>query len=419
MANRNPFLAAFEKSLAGSESLQEARDLIASGAKSAVDRRTGLVTPKKLEEAHGLARQGSKGAPGLHDEFMVEHGGKMWNIAPNASPVVMMPSGKVVNWPKDRMHQIPDNATMLNKTEADIDRLIPRPRPGTEFSTKPLDVGQRSPVRSFPLALTESTLLGTAPAALATAAGGAGYYGLTGKNPIAGAYGASGQQPSFANVPLSPDYIASAANVAPADAVVQKAEDVVAPAAGGSSPRQLSNDQILELARKSITPDADAQDDSYGYTGPMGAYLQGSIDASRSAPSPAAPAPAPAPARAPLRNGIPQAGAPLPVRRPDSIGQLPGAKPASQEGFFSRIFGQDPYAGKTASQLMETANQNPDSAAAFFRADQALRKERPEMFEQKTDDTQQGAKRGGAINGRDAALHKALEIIHHMISRGR
>jgi hypothetical protein len=106
----------------------------------------------------------------------------------------------------------------------------------------------------------------------------------------------------------------------------------------------------------------------------------------------------------------------MPVRRPDAIGQLPGAQPAQQESLLSRIFSapKDPYAGMSSRQLMDVANRDPDNAAAFFRADKALQKEQPDMFKP------QAEKRGGSVGGgKDAALHKALEIIHHMITRGR
>ena len=52
---------------------------------------------------------------------------------------------------------------------------------------------------------------------------------------------------------------------------------------------------------------------------------------------------------------------------------------------------------------------SPESAADFFRADKALMAKRKE---------EEGRAAGGGVGGKpdkDAALHKALEIIHHMI----
>jgi hypothetical protein len=111
---------------------------------------------------------------------------------------------------------------------------------------------------------------------------------------------------------------------------------------------------------------------------------------------------------------------PLPVARPGMPNQnlTSDAKPVSEQGFFARNFNQDPYAGKSASQLMSAANQDPDNAAAFFRADKALQKERPDMFQSAPTEKRGGAIKGNAAPGKDAALHKALEIIHHLLTRG-
>jgi hypothetical protein len=90
----------------------------------------------------------------------------------------------------------------------------------------------------------------------------------------------------------------------------------------------------------------------------------------------------------------------------------------TSQPWYARFMPSDPYAGMSAAKLMERANANPDDAAAFFRADAALRKERPEMFEKKQEE---GMARGGAAGGghhKDAVVMKALEIIHHML-RGR
>jgi hypothetical protein len=60
-----------------------------------------------------------------------------------------------------------------------------------------------------------------------------------------------------------------------------------------------------------------------------------------------------------------------------------------------------------------------ESAADFFRADKALRAQRPEMFERQAEARGGAPKSSGGGGGKDAALHKALEIIHHMLVRGR
>ena len=62
---------------------------------------------------------------------------------------------------------------------------------------------------------------------------------------------------------------------------------------------------------------------------------------------------------------------------------------------------------------------SPDSAADFFRASKALKEQRPEMFDRQTEARGGAPKARSAAGGKDAALHKALEIIHHLLVRGR
>jgi hypothetical protein len=105
--------------------------------------------------------------------------------------------------------------------------------------------------------------------------------------------------------------------------------------------------------------------------------------------------------------------------------QAPAAPAKSESqpsggGLFSGLF-KDPYAGMSSAKLMEASAAKPDDAASFFRADAALRRERPEMFK----GNEEGMARGGAAEGgkggghhKDAVVMKALEIIHHML-RGR
>ena len=127
----------------------------------------------------------------------------------------------------------------------------------------------------------------------------------------------------------------------------------------------------------------------------------------------------------------PLENAPLPLRRPTFTSAAPAtgsattttsaARPAAPQpmrspvsreepSFLSRIFGgsQEPM---TREQLWAAANADPENKGAYFRAAQA-------------DINPPAEKRGGAIKsagsgGKDAALHKALEIIHHMLVRGR
>lgn len=111
---------------------------------------------------------------------------------------------------------------------------------------------------------------------------------------------------------------------------------------------------------------------------------------------------------------------PLPVRRPAKLDQT--AAPQQQGGFFSNLF-KDPYAGMSSQQLWSEYNKSQDPAM-FVRADKAMMAERAaadktaaeKAADKESADT--GKAKGGAVGGKDVAIHKALEIIHHLLTRG-
>jgi hypothetical protein len=89
----------------------------------------------------------------------------------------------------------------------------------------------------------------------------------------------------------------------------------------------------------------------------------------------------------------------------------------------SRLFGGPEYQS-TGDLVVKQGGQgvnfgSPESAADFFRADRELRKQRPEMFERQAEARGGAPKPVSGNGGKDAALHKALEIIHHLLTRGR
>lgn len=91
---------------------------------------------------------------------------------------------------------------------------------------------------------------------------------------------------------------------------------------------------------------------------------------------------------------------PMPPTRPSDL-------PREEPGILSRIFSGKDYQSNSRPVTEDgTVNWgNPDSAADFFRADKARM-------------AMEGKASGGGVSGKpdkDAALHKALEIIHHMI----
>ena len=83
--------------------------------------------------------------------------------------------------------------------------------------------------------------------------------------------------------------------------------------------------------------------------------------------------------------------APTPPRRSEPVRQTQAAAPSPQS-------------------LWEKYNET-GNAADFVRADRA-------MMEAKKAQEETGKAKGGSVNGKDAALHKALEIIHHLLTRG-
>jgi hypothetical protein len=122
------------------------------------------------------------------------------------------------------------------------------------------------------------------------------------------------------------------------------------------------------------------------------------------------------------QRSAPAARMPLPVRRPESLNAAPS------QGLLSRIFsGQDYQSSNALASDPRLAGQSAkvvqdgkvnwgdrDNAADFFRADAARM-----AMEKKAAEEGEGKAKGGAVAGKDAALHKALEIIHHLLTRGR
>jgi hypothetical protein len=108
----------------------------------------------------------------------------------------------------------------------------------------------------------------------------------------------------------------------------------------------------------------------------------------------------------------PRAAAPMPlsVRRPAELDAAP------QQGFLGRMFSGDDYQSNNQRVVKDNAVNwgDRDNAADFFRADAARM-----AMEKKAAEEGEGKAKGGAVAGKDAAIHKALEIIHHLLTRGR
>ena len=170
----------------------------------------------------------------------------------------------------------------------------------------------------------------------------------------------------------------------------------------------------------------------------------------RSLPMPAGPVASPQDvivraiaARSPTRPAEPS-GRGVP-NEPSGSG-VPSVAPAKTD-LWSRLFGGPQYQG-TGGQLLQRSGEgrttvnwgDPESAANFFRADAAMRKlqadkqdfegrsgadidyvNRMAAAQQNAKAVPEGKAGGGSVQDKptkEAMLHKALEIIHHLIQRG-
>jgi hypothetical protein len=177
-----------------------------------------------------------------------------------------------------------------------------------------------------------------------------------------------------------------------------------------------------------------------GYTGPGAAGMWSGIDmraqpvvkpldreeSIRFSDIPGGPARLPTAAGSSTAPARPTGAASTAVRR-EPIDFTSGARSAPAQGAspsfsLSRLFSGPEYQS-TGDLVVKQGGQgvnfgSGESAADFFRADRELRKQRPEMFERQAE-ARGGAPKSSGGGGKDAALHKALEIIHHMLVRGR
>ena len=141
-------------------------------------------------------------------------------------------------------------------------------------------------------------------------------------------------------------------------------------------------------------------------------------------PSGVLPAGAAAASTAPTTTSAAPAARPVMRLPPSRELQMQARSEQPAPSLLSRIFGGGPEYQSTGERVVKEGGQgvnfgSGESAADFFRADKALRAQRPEMFERQAE-ARGGAPKAAAGNGgKDAALHKALEIIHHLLTHGR
>lgn len=172
-----------------------------------------------------------------------------------------------------------------------------------------------------------------------------------------------------------------------------------------------------------------------GYEGAAGRRLAGEVLSMEPVPGYASPvqqalrvtaAPAKAVAATPaVARSVMPANPPLPPRpEREPVGapmQLPSAAPqGSSEGFLSWLFGSQPET-LSSRELFKRASQT-DSHADFFRAARAMHEGRAEggaAMGEVTPFPSPAAPPKPSSGGRDAAITKALDIIHQLVLRGR
>jgi hypothetical protein len=101
---------------------------------------------------------------------------------------------------------------------------------------------------------------------------------------------------------------------------------------------------------------------------------------------------------------------PLPPPRPANLDRAPAPTRSAPEQSASVQQAAAKPQEMTLRQLWEAATASGE-ARDFFRADQAM-----QAMNRAQGGSAEGKKSGGSVNGKDAAVHKALEIIHHMIT---
>ena len=91
------------------------------------------------------------------------------------------------------------------------------------------------------------------------------------------------------------------------------------------------------------------------------------------------------------------------------------ASPSGERGLLSRLFNSP----VSTRELYQRSQDNPEDAGAYMRAERqyaATHRDAPSFDLTKLNE--QGMRRGGAANAKPDSVHKALEIIHHLLIRG-
>ena len=210
-----------------------------------------------------------------------------------------------------------------------------------------------------------------------------------------------------------------------------------APEANATPISEAAKNMLRQRLNSFVVTPENADDGEPGFTTPKAQSVWDIVDRSAKpvgspspapqpappAPSPAPPAPRPTPASSPPgfdKNDI--RPLPQPPQRPEAA---PSATRSSFSDLLGKIYDPNFEKGTTSKQLFQAAQNDPDNPAAYARAAARWKEENPDFQPDMSGAASQsggnmkrgGTAKAGGMNPKDAVLHKALDIIHAMMTR--
>ena len=342
------------EALFGKPKEKAAADEVIHGYQTELDELGGLLKRTVDPELRAAAWNMSKDK--LYKELPMTIRGQSYNLAPNAPNKVFDVNGRIVKVPSNRPEMFPENGTLLNKSEMDVFRLLP-PKPGYKEPQGPSELK----------AITAGGIGVGAPAALAYQAGmGQGDQPAT--------------QPVIDNAVQTAREVTQAPQPAPSQPTVPLRENYAIDAPYyGMDDLPVGGNVAIPGQEQRFRPQYD----------PGQAQRFPPMSRAMELEQPNEPRIFPTVQRAVelAKNRNAQSAST----------EMPSSQSApSSDGLQSLLRGRFGEAGKGSAM-----------------------EDRLTAAQEARDQSGGGMARGGtAGGGKDAALHKALEIIHHLISRG-
>lgn len=373
---------------ASETAVKAARELAEAATRRAANHWLVDQTLDKMAKAATLEEKQAIWEAGVNAAMKsLQLGEKGFNLAPNApNLVVRMPQGNIIKVPNKPGIEVPQGAEILNKSPAEVQSM---------FGQSPMYKGGWGSAERPAPAIEKGT--SGIPSA--------------GERPVAAAPAAA---------PAAPPPVAPAPPAGPnvgQGAVKALQDPYLATAAGGMG-------AAIPVA---------AMNGPYGSGGPGAANIS-QIDPMTGGPMPAAPQ-----IGAYQRSG-PLADRAVPEQQASPYYALDGGESSPTYGtqqyqpneprrFPTVARAVEMSKGRGSSPQMATTQTSPTAAAASDVLQSLIRgrfgeagkgspmDDRLTAFQEARDQSGEARKSGGAVGGKDQAIHKALEIIHHLISR--